>query len=271
MTWTPPPTHELTTPDGRTVTYCLYGPPTGTPLISLLGAPSTRWERPDMITAYNTTNLRVLVPDRPGYGGSTRNPNRKVADLAADIKALADTQNWDRFAITGHSAGAPHALACAALLPNRTTRCAVVAGLAPPDTPELDFFGQDRPGRGDAFRLAPQGEQTLRPYLTTSVQEAMANWPSDMDDGRRQRLRAAYAGLDGVIDDDLALIHPWGFDVTTITAPVGIWYSTTDPNIPHTHAKWLLKHVPQAEAHEYQGGHDPDPETTNEILTWLRT
>lgn len=221
-----------------------------------------------MITLYEQANLRVLIPDRPGYGGSTRQPGRMVADLTPTIEALADAQQWESFAITGHSAGAPHALACAALLPARVTKCAIVASPAPPDTEELDFTGQDRPGRGEAFAMAPRGEQALRPYLEERAREAMAAWPPDMDEGARQRTRAAYDGLDGCVDDDMALVHPWAFDPTTITRPVGIWYSTTDPNIPPSHATWLRTHI-KSEAHEYQGGHDPDPETTTEILTWL--
>jgi len=68
---------------------------------------------------------RLLVPDRPLYSGCTRQRGRTVANAAADVAALADTQGWDRFAVAGGSGGGPHALACAALLRDRVTRCAV--------------------------------------------------------------------------------------------------------------------------------------------------
>lgn len=272
MTWTPPPTHELTTPDHRLVRYCLYGPATGTPVVSLPGVPGTRWERPDATTAYERAGLRVLIPDRPGYGGSTRQPGRTVADIAHDIRQLADTMGWARFAVLGHSGGGPHALACTALLPDRVTRCAVVAGIAPPDAHDIDFLGTDLPGRTGDFRLAAQGEAALRPHLERAAPDILARWQatSPSDDGRTQRLRAMFLdSLDGWIDDKVALAHPWGFHVDTITAPVGIWHGRDDPNSPRSHAMWLLSHVPTAEDHAYAGGHEPDDAIWQQVHDWL--
>jgi pimeloyl-ACP methyl ester carboxylesterase len=100
--WVPPPAHEMAAADGRVVRYCCYGPPAGLPVLSLSGTPGTRWERPGVVSAIGQTALRVVVPDRPGYGGSTRQPGRTVADVAADMEAIADAQGWARFAVTGH-------------------------------------------------------------------------------------------------------------------------------------------------------------------------
>lgn len=253
------------------LTYCRYGPADGVPLIALPGAPGTRLERPDVVDSFERAGLRVLIFDRPGYGGSTRRPGRRVTDVVADVRLLADTEGWERFAVTGHSCGGPHALACAALLADRVTRCAVVAGLAPPDAAGLDFFGRDLPGRGDAFRHARDGDAVLRPYLAGRAQESLAHWarlpPSP---GRPERLRAMYVdGLDGWVDDQIALVHPWGFDVAASTAPVRIWYGADDSRVPRTHADWLLAHIPGAVGHEYPGGHEPAETDYHELRTWL--
>jgi pimeloyl-ACP methyl ester carboxylesterase len=64
----------------------------------------------------------MVVPDRPGYGGSARQHGRTVADVADDAQLLADAQGWAQFAVAGNSGGGPHALACAALLPGRVRR-----------------------------------------------------------------------------------------------------------------------------------------------------
>jgi pimeloyl-ACP methyl ester carboxylesterase len=125
-----PATLELTVGDGRVVRYCVYGPADGFPVISHSGSPGSRWKRPGSIEAMSRSRSRFLVYDRPGYGGSTRQAGRRVATAASDAVALADAQGWGRFGVFGGSGGAPHALACAALLPDRVTRCAL-AGLAP--------------------------------------------------------------------------------------------------------------------------------------------
>lgn len=70
--WIPPATFELTSGDGRTIRYCAYGLPDGLPVIFHSGSPSTRWKRPAVIEAIEQSGLRMLMPDRPGYGGSTR-------------------------------------------------------------------------------------------------------------------------------------------------------------------------------------------------------
>jgi pimeloyl-ACP methyl ester carboxylesterase len=313
--WVPPPTCELATTGGRVVRYCRYGPDHGLPVISLSGTPGTRWERPGVVRAIEATGLRLVAPDRPGYGGSARQPGRSVADVAADVRAVADAQGWARFAVTGFSGGGPHALACAALLAGRVTCCAVVACPAPPGRP-----GAGRaPGEGEDFRLALRGEQALRPYLQARAAEALAQTgaaspgqgpaghpgqpaspgqdrpsaPSQhpdatpgqpaspgqdratapgqhaADGGRAARLRAMYLGLDGWVDDVIALVRPWGFDLASIEAPTSVWYGATDTRVPREHTGWLLAHLPTARGYQHPGGHDPSDASYRAILGWI--
>jgi pimeloyl-ACP methyl ester carboxylesterase len=269
------------------VRYCRYGPADGLPVVSLAGTPGTRWERPDVIAAFDQADLRVVVPDRPGYGGSTRKPGRTVADVAADVQMIADGEGWRQFAVTGFSGGAPHALACAALLPDRVTGCAAVACPAPPDAPGVDFFRRQTPGQAEDFRLALLGEQALRPYLEDRARLALARveaggpmlppgpapgQPAAADPGRLKRIRAMYlGGQDGWVDDDIALARPWGFDVSSITAPVSLWYGSHDTRVPRAHADWLLAHIPTAQGHEHPGGHEPADADYRRILAWIAT
>jgi hypothetical protein len=69
-------TRELRLPDGRILTYCMYGPEDGEPVVFQFGTPGTRFLAPDRISAIDTVGVRLLVADRPGYGGSTRLPGR---------------------------------------------------------------------------------------------------------------------------------------------------------------------------------------------------
>ena len=99
--------------------------------------------------------LRHVVYLRPGYGDSERCPGRAVADCAADTAAIADWLGVERFYTAGRSGGGPHALACAALLPDRVIAAATIAGVAPEDAEGLDWLagmGQEehRRVRGDA-------------------------------------------------------------------------------------------------------------------------
>lgn len=278
--WVPPPTHELTVSGGRIVRYCCYGPQAGLPVVSLAGTPGTRWERPGVVSAIGQQGLRVVVPDRPGYGGSDRQPGRTVADVAADVAAVASAQGWAQFALTGFSGGAPHALACAALLTGRVNCCAAVATPVPPGTPGADLLADRAPGDAEDFRRALRGEQELRPYLEDRASNALARLetggpdqapgePPGADQGKVIRLRAAYLGLDGWIDDVIALAHPWGFTLASIDVPVSIWSGATDTRVPRGHTDWLLAQLPNAQGYEHAGGHDPSDTSFRSIFGWI--
>ena len=253
--------------DGRVVRYCLHGPADGFPVVWHNGTPSTRWRRPDQIEAMHRSGVRVLMADRPGYGGSTRRPGRSVADVAEDVRVLADAQGWDRFAVSGGSGGGPHALACAALLPGRVIRCAVLAGIKPSEQAE------------------PPDEPALRPRLAQISRDVMdriaaggpempgmpPGAPARDDPAAMARLRATFVdSYDGWVDDQIALGRPWGFALPDGSVPVGIWYGTHDENVPREHAQWLLAHLPGARGHQYAGGHLPGLATIQDIYDWLR-
>ena len=158
----------------RVVSYCLYGPDDGFPVIAHGGSPSTRWRRPDAIGSIERSGVRLLAFGRPGYPGSTRQIGRRITDVVPDVRLLADAQGWRRFAVIGYSGGGPYALACAAVLADRVTRCAVGAGVAPPNADRVDILGRRDASRGHGFRLALSGEAALRPHLVQVAQAVIA-------------------------------------------------------------------------------------------------
>jgi pimeloyl-ACP methyl ester carboxylesterase len=51
-------------------------------------------------------------------------------------------------------------------------------------------------------------------------------------------------GVGGWVDDDLAFLQPWGFDVAEISVPVLVRYGMTDVLVPPAHGDWLAANVP---------------------------
>jgi len=281
--------HQLQIGD-RVLHYSLYGDPAGTPAVSLGGSPSTRWKRPDAVRAIEESGLCLLVPDRPGYGGSTRQPGRTVADVVTDVQALADANNWDRFAVTGGSGGGPHALACAALLADRVTRCAVSAGIAPPivDGPEPTEDEAD-PRRNRTSWLAARGEEHIRPLFEEAARSIMAAVeaggpeippdphspappapPARDDPNAMARLTATFVtSHDGWVDDNLAFATDWGFSLADVRVPTSIWFGSADDRA-RKYADLLALEIPQAELVGYAGGHIQPAAAYRELLRWLR-
>src|SRR5580698_3576315 len=140
--------------DGRTLAYAEFGDPQGAPIIYCHGTPSSRAEGELTIrgSCAGQLGLRVIIPDRPGMGGSDFLPNRRVVDWPSDVLELTDALHIERFAVLGSSGGAPYALVCAALIPERVSVVGVIGGVAPVDAPGL-FSARSR-SLGRMVRLA---------------------------------------------------------------------------------------------------------------------
>ena len=272
----------------RILLYNMYGTEGGVPAISFGGSPSTRWKRPDAVAALNESGLWMAVPDRPGYGGSTRQPGRTVASVVPDAVVLADALGWDRFAVTGGSGGGPHALACAALLPDRVTRCAVSASIAPPiiDGPEPTeeeeaadprrnrtswkaLHGDLRPGMDETARSIMSAVEAGGPEIPPGP-GAEPGPPAREDAAAMARLTATFVtSHDGWEDDLIAFAKPWGFELGDIRVPVTLWYGSADERAGK-YADHLAAAIPGAERRYYVGGHIPPANAYRELLRWLK-
>lgn len=177
-------TQRATTSDGRTLAFCEWGDPSGTPVFSLHGTPGSRLSRHPDEEVYRRANARVITYDRPGYGESTRHPGRRVADVAQDVVTIADALSLGSFAVMGGSGGGPHALACAALLPDRVTRCACIVGVAPLGDEGLsrqEWLEGMVEGNIREFSWALEGEEALRRELPEARREILASLESDSE------------------------------------------------------------------------------------------
>ena len=287
-----PATHELALPDGRVVSYCIYGPRDGYRVVHEFGTPSSRFLPSYWRESVEQLGISLLVADRPGYGGSTRQPERTIAARSSDIAAVTAHLGWEQFAVWGASGGAPHALACAAALGDRVTRCASVVGPAPFDADGLDWYRGMPAGNVDEFSHAQAGETALRPVIEQIARDAMAaakrgqppvSGDYDLsaadraaltarfsDPGYLSRSRAVYVdGIDGWIDDTIAQTRPWAFNLTQISVPVSVWYGREDALCPRAHTSWLVDHIPGAEEHALPGGHILDTPAMLRIYRWL--
>jgi len=239
--------------EGRTLRAFDAGPadPAASTIVWHHGSPQTGAPLEPLLDAAAARGIRLLSYGRPSYGGSSPNPGRDVASAASDVARVADALGVDRFGVVGASGGGPHALACASLLGGRVTGAVCLAGIAP-RTDDFDWFAGMADDRG--LRAAIEGREARAAFaeveefdpesFTAADWTALeGTWESLGEDAQR----AGAEFNDGLIDDDVAIASPWGFDPGTIAAPVLLVQGGEDRVVPPTHADWLLNRCPRAE------------------------
>ncbi|HMG63863.1 MAG TPA: alpha/beta fold hydrolase [Streptosporangiaceae bacterium] len=249
----------------------------GLPVVWHHGTPNIGAPPEPLFPAAERNGIRWVSYDRPGYGGSTPRPGRDVASAAADVAAIADALGIDRFAVMGHSGGGPHALACAALLPERVLGVVSGAGLAPFGAEGLDWFAGMTPSGAAELRASVVGRAALEEQLTAGEFDPEMFTPADHAalEGAWSWLGAVAgkgldSGIGGMVDDDLAYVAPWGFDPAQVGAPTLLLHGGRDRIVPSSHGRWLAQHCPSAELWPRPGdGHISVLNSATDALDWL--
>lgn len=254
-------------PDKRCLAYTEYGDELGMPVFLLHGLPGSRlsWGMlPDNPFPYG---LRIIAPDRPGYGRSHAKPGRTLTDLSDDIAVLADALNIQNFAVVGVSGGGPGALACAWKLQERIHAVSIVASPAPTNAPGI-FEGMSKTNHffmklawyvpwlsnlnirllGIAIRHNPAHYIQSMKYKVHEVDQTLLKRPEIREILIKDFTEALGNGSQGMVDDMSANHgHPWGFPLGQIKARVHFWYGELDRSASPAMGKYLSSKVPNSE------------------------
>jgi pimeloyl-ACP methyl ester carboxylesterase len=253
--------------DQRRLAYAEYGESNGSPVFLFHGLPGSRLAWGYLPNDPFPPGLRLIAPDRPGYGRSDPNPDRTLLDWANDITELADALAIDRFAIVGVSGGGPGALACAWQMPDRLTAVGVVSGAAPTDASGV-FEGMSTTNRffmNLAWRspwlstlnvrlLASLIRRNSARYIHTmkfkvhDVDKAILALPEIQDMLVQDFTEALRGGAQGMVDDMTANHgRPWGFPLDQIRAKVHVWFCELDHSVPPAMGRYLSHTLPNCE------------------------
>jgi pimeloyl-ACP methyl ester carboxylesterase len=265
-------TQFATAADGRRLAFVEHGDPAGPPVFLFHGTPGSRldhdpFDRP--------TSVRLIVPDRPGYGLSDPQPGRELVDWPADVVAIADELGLGRFTVAGISGGGPHALVCGALAPDRVERVVLVCGVGP-----LDREGADDGMVGsnamlnELSRTDPAAVHAIGAAMAEAITADVAGFfaqgrddlPAvdaaalDLPEVRAMMfasvVEAVRQGGTAFADEMCLLARSWGFEPAAITVPVHLLHGAEDLNVPLAHAQHLVAVIPGAELTVMEGeGH----------------
>lgn len=269
------PTGHHTLPDGRRMDVRITGPEDGQVLLFLSGTPFGATRFGFLERAAHERGLRVVAPSRAGYGDSSRLEGRDVVDVVADAGAILDQLGVTDAVVAGWSGGGPHALACAARLP-QARAAACITGVAPFTTMAHWTAGMGE-GNVQSFSAVEGGPEVLRAQIEgerdalvgVTVEEMVEELSSILppvdrayvtDEFGADFLRSVQesfrVGIGGWIDDSVAVCRGWGFALDEIDVPVSVWHGSDDLMTPISHGRMLAEAMPQARAHLLEGeGH----------------
>ncbi|GMA24057.1 alpha/beta hydrolase [Luteimicrobium album] len=266
---------EVGADDGRRLhVYDSVGGPAPRVVYWLHGSGMSGLPPTPLLDAADALGVRVVAHDRPGYGASGARPGRSVADGAADVVTVLDALGIASAGVLGLSAGGMHALAAAALAPERVLAAAVLGCPAPFGAVGLDWFaGMSEANRAE-FDAALRGADALRAHLGTAELDPSVFAPEDLAamHGPFWEWQLAAAGADtteGVIEDELASLSDWGFRLDSISAPTLLVHGTGDTFVPVSHARWLAAELPASTLRTEPGGHISTIPFSSDAMTWL--
>jgi pimeloyl-ACP methyl ester carboxylesterase len=257
---------SLEHPDGRVVAWSEFGDVDGLPLLRVPGTPGCRYSLRADRTPWTQRHLRVITTERPGFGASSRLPGRRFREPADDMAAILDSLGLGAVHVIGGSGSAPHQLSFAARHPDRVLAMTVLVGAAPPTDDEIaQMIGINE----EAHHLVRKGDleglhRLMEPIRTAMLEDPSATFREVMDrapDADRAVMadpqwqaelaiatsEALRPGLDGWIDEAIALASPWDdIEMTAVRTSVTWWHAPKDANCPLSAAMRLVARLPNA-------------------------
>lgn len=261
-------------PNGRPVGLAVYGDPGGLPVLAFHGAPACRLMFASADTEARRQGLKLIAPDRPGYGLSPRDdlpgaPKPTLASRTDMHVGLVSTLGLDRFAVLGISGGAPYATALAARLGSRVTALALVSpmgpiadalALPPAERPPVSLghriFFQRWPlkrrwvltwGGGVGRRVflsSPDRITHILGHLFGEADDRLIRQSQISDAIVAMTQEAVAGGLAGALTDLDIYARPWGVDYAGIAAPSVLWQGSADRVVPAAVALRLARMIP---------------------------
>jgi len=257
----PPPADRVPIDDDRHVAYAEYGDPAGRPVLFLHGTPGSRRLGRLFDAPARREGVRIVAPDRPGYGESSPWPSRDLTDTGVFVAPVLDDAGVDRAGIVGFSGGGPHALALAATHADRVTSVDVVAGATPParsPTPRaqrlLGRLASTAPRllsgllRGQAWLAGVSPAVVVSQYAETErVPDEVATLVA------RDFVDAVATSRRGAITELRLLASPWDLSLSSVDRPVRLRHGTRDANVPIAGARTLRDRLPDARLTAVEG------------------
>lgn len=265
---------DITLSDGRILAYTEYGNRDGIPVLFFHNMLNGRFQAPAEGPVLDAMNIRLIAPERNGFGRSSSLPGRNLKTWAEDIAEFSNNLGIDSYYVLGHSTGGPFAAACAYFNHKNCIRAGMVSSMAPyKSVAELNWM---RASDKLLMGMARNTPLLLVPFLKAAanslvkspkkfIRRYTSNWFAGdiellhqgtyLDDWAESLAEAVRFGVDGIFDEIFMVAKSWGFELSEIKTETLIWHGTDDHSVDLSFAR-KLEAIPDSRFISYPGeGH----------------
>jgi len=279
----------LKRPNNRSLGVSTYGDPDGFPVLAFHGVPGTRLMFRPAAKIAASLGLRVIAPDRPGFGLSSPQTGRHLKDWLPELGAILDVYKIDRFALLGISGGSPFATVAAARFGRRVAALCLfgpmgpVADMAPPALSWYQrhfFLGLAKIPSAmhvlsaaaiQLFRLSPPLAYNIFLKMLPRCDRTIMRTPKLRNLVIEDVRESIIHGGAGICSDVRIYSQPWEIDYAKITAPTVLWQGLDDTIVPVPAAMRLGELIPRCTVERIPGaGHFWIYDHIELVLTRLR-
>ncbi|WP_086930075.1 alpha/beta fold hydrolase [Agarilytica rhodophyticola] len=261
--------------DGRALRYFEVGDPLGKPVLYVHEIVVWDWWNLVGLDNIGRLGIKLIVPCRPGFSGSSADPHVSIESWAKDVDELLTHLDLQRFYLLGHSSGGPYAAGIAHFLKEKCIALSLVSSMAPIiHLSDIKFVKP--PMSRLLMGFAKNTPRIYRTFFNTVLKTAFANsldyiqmyvqnWSeydrklatqkNVLDSITRCFRQAVKSDPFGLINESIVLTKPWGFELQELAVPTYIWRGEDDRAVPQNLAEKLFS-IPGHQARTIpRGGH----------------
>jgi len=262
--------------DGRRLEYREYGDPQGIPVLFFHGCIHSRHTIHPQSRYAETNEIRLIVPERPGFGDSTLLPKGKDSDYySRDVEQLLDHLGIDRIFVLSDASGAQAAFLSSCFLPRRIQKTAIVSVYP---EPRFDFPEKALKAERIMLKTYQTFPAVFHTHIAKIILRNLSRNPENYFNNVMDQLAAsdreiitspehrmivaesfenAYPdNIRGFTDDFMQRVKPWKFDIENCSVPVHIWHGSANTIVPIDTAEKIAAILPNGSLHTVEeGGH----------------
>lgn len=255
--------------------YSDTGDPNGIPVIMMHASTGSRLQQHPQFQLLIEKGIRLITPERPGFGLSTPSSNWAMEDFAQNIGLLADRLGIERFIVAGFCGGAPYALQTSQTLADRVIHTCLISPITPYHPINLMYgvkasnkllanIALKTPKLLTSFTTFIAKNIITEPeryfdqvYSSLGSSDIFALSEPEVTDGFLLAFQEAIRQGPQALAEELSkTAQQWPFALSSILGPVTIFHGQKDCHVSIDHVYQLSSALPHCKLMEYaEHGH----------------